>query len=130
MGIQNFKYAIFPHLGTFQEGETIRQAYNFNIPLQVRSLAMHDISSMFALDHPAIILESVKLAEDSDRCIVVRLYESHGSHVQCRFTSPLAIKKVHVCNVLERDLSDVAWENGGASLEMKPFEILSLKLDF
>eukprot|EP01119_Soliformovum_irregulare_P015322 TRINITY_DN4303_c0_g1_i2.p1 TRINITY_DN4303_c0_g1~~TRINITY_DN4303_c0_g1_i2.p1 ORF type:complete len:713 (-),score=261.49 TRINITY_DN4303_c0_g1_i2:116-2254(-) len=128
MGIQNFKYAIFPHLGTLQQGETIRQAYNFNVPIQIRSLPSPSMSSAFTLDNPAIVLESVKLAEDSDNEIIVRLYESHGGHATCRLSTPLAVKKAHACNVLERDIASVAWENGGISLEMKPFEILSLKL--
>jgi len=133
MGHQSFKYALFPHVGTPQEGGTIKEAYNFNVPLLPRNLVVPESSkSFFWVDKDNVVLETVKKAEDSED-IIVRLYESHGGRGKFHLASSLPVKKVSVCNLLEEeDTGDhkLIWENGKVALQVKPCEIVTLKLHF
>lgn len=131
MGLQAFKYALFPHEGTFQQAGTIREAYNFNIPLQVRQLSVGEQSkSFFSVDKANVVIETVKKAEDSDE-IIVRLYESHGGRGRFQLRSSLPVKQAVACNLLEEPIGEpLNWQNGATSLAIKPFEIVTLKLRF
>jgi len=134
MGTQNFRYALFPHAGSFQESGTIQQAYNFNVPLLTRQLCVSEVAkSFFSVDNQSIIIETVKRAEDNDKEIVLRLYESHGGRCKFHLHSDLPVKRIAKVDMLEEELENgdkVTWENGGVALSVKPFEILSLKLQF
>jgi alpha-mannosidase len=83
--------------------------------------------SFFAVDNPAVVIDTVKRAEDSD-ALVVRLYEAHGSRARVRLTSPLAVRSARQCNLLEDEQRPLAWSRGGVRLTLRPFEIVTLKL--
>jgi len=38
MGTQKFKYALYPHVGTFQDAKTVQVALNYNSPLRISSI--------------------------------------------------------------------------------------------
>ncbi|GIY33122.1 alpha-mannosidase 2C1 [Caerostris extrusa] len=106
MGKHIITYAIMPHSKTFQQAGVIQQAYQLNYPLhifptshlakpgashyvtnahRVLPLEMHESLSWFQAvlpslraigGDPAIVIETVKKAEDRDDCLVVRMYES------------------------------------------------------
>jgi alpha-mannosidase len=75
-GINNFKYAIYPHVGDWREARVPRVAYEFNQPLTVVYGTSGGEASFMELDNPAVMLEALKWGEDSG--IVLRLYETYG----------------------------------------------------
>ena len=85
--------------------------------------------SYFRVSSPAVILDTIKKAEDSED-IVVRLYEAHGSQETVRLFSTLPILSAQRCNLLEDDTDDkeIRWAKDGLEFEMMPFEIISFKL--
>ncbi|KAG2470848.1 MA2C1 mannosidase, partial [Polypterus senegalus] len=99
IGWHEFTYAVMPHQGSFQEAGVIQCAYNMNFPLHCvptqRSPSQAVSWSAFSVDCPAIILETIKQAEDQKDAVVLRLYESHGSTVSTMLRTTLAVKAAY-----------------------------------
>ncbi|MCX7706554.1 MAG: alpha-mannosidase, partial [Anaerolineae bacterium] len=128
MGHHAFCYALLPHPGTPREANVVMEAYRFNVPLLVsRTAAEPTEASFFGVDTPAIVIDWIKKAEDSD-ALIVRLYEAAGTHARGRLSSPLPVAAAAICNLLEEDEAPVAWQDGGVTLDLRPFEIVTLKL--
>ncbi len=129
-GRHHFRYGLFPHTGGPQAGGVIAAAAAFNQPLQTGpiTLPVGEAKSFFAVNHPAVVIDTVKKAEDSDG-LIVRLYESHGTHVRATLKSCLPIQTAAHTNLLEDDLGTVGIQDGQIALELRPFEILTLHLN-
>jgi len=128
MGSHRFRYAVFPHAGGPQEAGVGREAAAFNQPLEVLPVsAPPETREFFSLDDPAVVLGAVKLAEDGDQ-IIVRLHESGGGHRTVRLASALPFKGAALVNLLEEEDDPVDWKDGGVSLALRPFQIVTLKL--
>ena len=129
MGKHHFRYALYPHENGSQLGGVISEAAAFNQPLQALAItAPAKTESFFALDNPAIVLDTIKKAEDS-RDLVVRLYESHGSHQTTWLVLPKKVKKVMRVDLLESGKEPIAITKGYVKLSLRPFEIVTLKLE-
>uniref|UniRef100_A0A2K6KCA3 Mannosidase alpha class 2C member 1 n=1 Tax=Rhinopithecus bieti TaxID=61621 RepID=A0A2K6KCA3_RHIBE len=114
MGRHEFTYALMPHKGecwgrwgSFQDAGVIQAAYSLNFPLlalPAPSPAPATSWSAFSLSSPAVVLETVKQAESSPqrRSLVLRLYEAHGSHVDCWLHLSLPVQDAILCDLLER----------------------------
>jgi alpha-mannosidase len=129
MGHHSFRYALLPHAGDFRQAGVIEEGYRFNVPLLLRaSEGPVKEASFFSVSRPSAVIDAVKKAEDSD-AIIVRLYEAHGGRGPVRLSSPLPVKKIARCNLLEEDDEPLKWAGGGADFDIKPFQIVTLKLD-
>jgi alpha-mannosidase len=128
MGSHTFRYALLPHPGSFSHAGVIAAGYHFNYPMHVfsSSEAPHQVS-FFQVDHPAVVIDTVKKAEDSDQ-LVIRLYECFGTRQTVHFSSSLPVQSAVRCNLLEDDGEPLTWTDGGVNLELRPFELVSLKL--
>ena len=128
-GKHQFRYGLFPHAGGPQSGGVISAAAAFNQPLQARKTALPigEAQSFFGVDHLAVVIDTVKKAEDSDD-LIVRLYESHGTHVRASLTSCLPIQNAVRTNLLEDDLGAAKLQSGKIALELRPFEIRTIRL--
>ncbi len=128
IGRHQFRYGLIPHAGDFRDAGIIDAAQAFNAPLLVRSTsAAPGEQSFFSVSLPNVIIDTVKKAEDDDS-IVVRLYEAFGSHCQVRLRSALPVRKATQGNLLEESQKPVSWGRNGATLKLRPFEIVTLKL--
>ncbi|OCT89483.1 mannosidase, alpha, class 2C, member 1 L homeolog isoform X1 [Xenopus laevis] len=132
IGIHEFSYAFMPHVGTFQEAGVIPSAYSFCAPLL--TTALKDVKtkswSAFNVLSPAVVLETVKQAENQKDCLVLRLYESYGSSVETWLQTPLPVKEAFLCDLLERPCSNLALslKEQGVKLSFSPFKVLTLLL--
>jgi alpha-mannosidase len=128
MGRHHFRYALYPHTGGPQAGGVIPAAAAFNQPLRAQSSSQPaGRRSFFALDNPAVVLDTVKKAEDSDD-LILRFYESHGAHQDATLTVDGRIERAARVNLLEEDDAPVRTSARQIKLKLRPFEILSLKL--
>jgi alpha-mannosidase len=137
MGRHAFRYALLPHAGSFQEAGVVAEAYRFNSPLLVRACDQPAAAaSFFSVSRPtrpgdgppgAVVIDTVKKAEDSDN-LILRLYEAHGTRGTVRLSSSLPVKSAVRCNLLEDEAEALEWSDGGVSLDMTPFQIVTLKL--
>lgn len=81
MGNHVFKYALLAHTGTFHS--TIQRAHEFNCPVQLN--LKHEVDILFAFDKPNIILDTIKLAQNSED-IVIRAYEAFGGRCSAKLS--------------------------------------------
>ena len=129
MGQHSFKYAIFPHAGNFRDAGVIQEGYRFNVPLMVIPVTnLESPVSYFEVDHQSVIIDTIKKSEDGDS-IIVRLYESFGGRRTIQFSSLLPVNCISRCNLLEESYQELKWNNGSVFINVKPFEVVTLKMN-
>ncbi len=124
-----FRYALLPHAGAPQGSGVIEEGYRFNQPMLLfPTTAGAGQRSFFSISNPALIIDTVKKAEDSDE-IVVRMYEARGTPGTARLQTSLPVRSAARCNLLEEVQEPAsAWKEPGLEFNFKPFEIISFKL--
>jgi alpha-mannosidase len=60
---------------------------------------------------------------------VLRLYEAWGGRCSARLRTTLPAKRAWLCDLLERERSQVEMHDSELELELTPFKILTLKLE-
>uniref|UniRef100_A0A8C0DNA2 alpha-mannosidase n=1 Tax=Balaenoptera musculus TaxID=9771 RepID=A0A8C0DNA2_BALMU len=135
MGRHEFTYALMPHEGSFQDAGVIPAAYSLNFPLLALPApgpAPAAAWSAFSVSSPAVVLETVKQAETSlqGRKLVLRLYEAHGSHVDCWLHTSLPVQEAVLCDLLERrdPAGPLPLRDSRLKLTFSPFQVQSLLL--
>jgi alpha-mannosidase len=127
-GRHTFAYALYPHTGSPQAAGVVEEGLCFNVPLLLRaSDGLEGSESFLEVDSPALIIDTVKRAEESD-ALIVRLYESRGTRGVARLTTTLPLAGAALTNLLEDEIGALVVENGGVMLEFKPFEIVTVLL--
>ena len=79
------------------------------------------------MDNPAVVLDTVKKAEDSED-LILRLFESHGAHQTATLSTSTAVKQTSRVNLLECEDQPVPSEAHRIELAFRPFELVTLKL--
>lgn len=131
MGKHHFTYAVMPHSGCFQDSAVIQSAYNLNCPLRLLQCPPETTAwSVFSVSSSAVVLETIKQAEDLPQTLLLRLYEAHGSSASVCLSTTLPVREAWHCDLLERkDPSRPAkLTSQGIMLHFKPFQIVSLLL--
>ncbi|GAB4063602.1 glycoside hydrolase family 38 C-terminal domain-containing protein [Angustibacter speluncae] len=103
--------------------------YALNLPLRVRRGG--PVEPLVRLDGDPVLVEAVKLAEDGSGDVVVRLYEPQGARAAARLLPSFAVGSVTETDLLERPLAPdalVATDDGAASLRLRPFQVVTLRL--
>ncbi|SDO77150.1 alpha-mannosidase [Actinacidiphila guanduensis] len=105
-------------------GDALAEGYALGLPLRPGPDAPAQ-PPLVAVDHPDVVVETVKLADDRSGDVVVRLYESRGGRACAALTAGFPVAAVHETDLLE---SPIARHPGGAPLTLRPFQILTLRL--
>ncbi|WP_198412274.1 glycosyl hydrolase-related protein [Cryobacterium sp. TMT1-62] len=91
------------------------------------------VDPLIEVDHPAVMVEAVKLAEDRSGDLIVRLYEAHGSRVRVRVRviRHFAATDATETDLLERPLTapraPFAADGSALTLELRPFQLVTLR---
>ncbi|KAJ1951690.1 Glycoside hydrolase, 38 vacuolar alpha mannosidase, partial [Linderina pennispora] len=137
MGHHTFRYAVFPHQGSFNESAVVQEAYQFNVPLvqlpvDVTATSVASTSYFGVAGAPNVVLDTVKAAEDDAASVVVRLYEAYGGHAKATLTTALNVKSAHLTNILEENAASLDVLSTGSQKSMAinftPFQVVTLKL--
>jgi alpha-mannosidase len=125
-----FQYALMPHLGDFRQAGVIEAAEDLNAPLRraLTGLPPGHSRSLIEVDTRQVIVEAIKRAEDLD-AVIVRLYEAWGGRCRARIKTTLPAGRATLCDLLERERSEVQVRDGVVELDFTPFKILTLKLE-
>jgi alpha-mannosidase len=107
--------------------EAIEEGYRINLPERVVTGA-EGAEPIVALDNDNVIVEAVKLADDQSGDVVVRLYESSGGRARAKLTTGFAAASATEVDLLERHLADHELKDGAVAFELRPFQILTLRL--
>lgn len=127
-GTHEFTYALLPHDGDWTTAETVRHAWELNVPAQavIGCRAAEPAHSFLTLDGPAI-LEALKPAENGHG-LIVRLYEPHGSRGEVTLTPCFPVRQVTACNLVEEDGEHIPLRDGRFTFAMRPFQIRTFRL--
>ncbi|MEO8358038.1 MAG: alpha-mannosidase [Chloroflexota bacterium] len=143
-GEHQFKYSLYPHAGSWNES-TQREAYLLNDPILVyrskvkgqrserpvtslRAASPWD-QSLVSVSSPNVIIETVKRAEAGDG-LIIRLYESQRKRRQVQVRFGCAVEAAWVTNLLEENESALSVENDSIILNLKPYQIMTLRVKF
>ncbi|MEV0374966.1 glycoside hydrolase family 38 C-terminal domain-containing protein [Streptomyces sp. NPDC050636] len=123
-GTHRFTYALLPGA---EVGDAVAEGLALNLPL--RTATAPPVPPLVRVDHPAITVESVKLAEDRGGDVVVRLYESRGGRATGTLSPGFAVERATVTDLLERPMHDeVEGPTSDVTVDLRPFQILTLRL--
>ncbi|WP_030621377.1 alpha-mannosidase [Streptomyces fulvoviolaceus] len=118
LGTHRFTYALLPGASV---GDAVAEGLALNLPLRVAEAP--PVRPLVHVDDPAVTVESVKLAEDRSGDVVVRLYESRGGRARATLAADFPVARAEVTDLLERPQQE-----SPLSFELRPFEILTLRL--
>ncbi|KKK79922.1 hypothetical protein LCGC14_2828660, partial [marine sediment metagenome] len=128
-GEHQFTYSLLAH-GAFAEGDTIRAAYDLNVPpLVVPGRCAEGRMGFLAVSNPAVVVETVKRSEDG-RGTIVRLYEALGGKARTAVALPTGAREAQQCDMLERPERKLRLRrDGSVMLEFRPFEIKTVRFE-
>ena len=85
-------------------------------------------ASLLAVDAPNVCVEVIKAADDGSGALILRLYEAWGGRGRVTITAPYAVERATRTDLLERGLDTVEADGASVHLELRPFEIVTLRL--
>jgi alpha-mannosidase len=127
-GTHRFSYALLPGAGI---AAAVAEGYALNLPLRVTAGGDERPAPLVSADGAGAIVEAVKLADDRSGDVIVRLYESLGSRARTVVRPGFAVAYARIVDLLERPGDDgelTPGDDGGLSLSLRPFQILTLRL--
>ncbi|HET9918733.1 MAG TPA: alpha-mannosidase [Ktedonobacteraceae bacterium] len=132
-GLHRFTYSLLPHVGDWREAQTVRHAYELNVPISA-SVGVGEVQasngssySFVSTDCDHIVVETVKPAEDGDG-LIVRLYEAHNQRGRCSITFAHTILSAQECNLLEETIGGAQYTGSQLDFQVRPFEIKTFRV--
>ena len=129
-GEHRFTCSLFPHPGGWTESGVVDEAFALNSPLiMVAGSALPAESGSFVrVDGLKLALGSLKRSEDGKGAIL-RLYEPHGARGTSVLRFGRGVSGVERVNLLEEATGDpTSLKNGTVQLDVRPFEVVSLRV--
>lgn len=128
-GLQRFTYALYLWDGSLLESGVVAEAHALNEPpLLAPGAASGGDRSLIAVDRPNVVVETLKPAEDGSPDLVLRLYEAGRTRTRCRLRVGLPLAGAAACDMRERIQHELAVDGATIALELRPFEIKTLRL--
>jgi len=128
-----FEYALQLHDGDWRQAEPYKQAQEFyHLPIATQAEGNGDLApelSFIEILPNNLILSALKKAEDSDE-VILRFFETRGEATIARVKVFREIKRAVLVDLLEKEDKEIPFTKGGFTLQVNPFEIVTLKLRF
>ena len=130
-GINEFTYSLYPHTGNFKTGGTVQEGYLVNMPLEASKIdkcsgKLNDCYSFVSTDKENVVLETVKKAED-DNSVVIRMYEAYNRKCSVNVEAGFDFKEVYICDMLENNETKLVSDGRKVNINIKNYEIVTLK---
>ena len=130
-GKHSFTYSVYCGNEDF-ETEVLKHAESINKPItavcgESETGALKEYSFL-SCDKENIVIDAVKVAE-SGKDIIVRLYEATNETCECSLQFGFYVKKAWSCDLLENVEREISTDGNGVRLQVKPFEIITLRLE-
>jgi alpha-mannosidase len=108
--------------------DAVEEGYRTNLAPRLARGA-HGVEPLFTVSNEALVIEAVKLAEDSSGDVIVRLYESLGERSTGLVTANFPVTGVGAVDLLERpvDAPGVTAALASAELTLRPFQLVTLR---
>jgi alpha-mannosidase len=114
--------------------DAIEEGYRTNLEPRILNGA-RTVAPLVVVDHPGVVVEAVKLAEDGSGDVVVRLYESRGERAEAKVVPGFPVKGVDSVDLLERPWPSgeaaaahvESGPDGSAAMALRPFQLVTLR---
>ncbi|GGD81560.1 alpha-mannosidase [Paenibacillus nasutitermitis] len=134
--VHEFTYSLYPHQGNHVQAEVYKRGYELNIPMRTAALPQGPSgqpklaagSSLLQVDHPNVMIETVKQAEDG-KGIIVRMYETAGTRLKAGLSAGFAFTEAWSTDLMEEKSEQLQPEDGKLTLSFVPFEIKTIRLN-
>ncbi|TJY41113.1 alpha-mannosidase [Cohnella pontilimi] len=132
--IHEFTYALYPHAGDFIDAGVYRKGYESNIPLTIVEARRADVEQrspvqLVQIEHPYVMVESVKKAEDSDH-LIFRLFETAGTEANATVYFGMPCQLIEETDLMENPIGKLKENDSRVELPFTPFEIKTLRVQF
>ena len=133
-GKHSIEYSLYPHRGSWKEGNTEGRGYDYNNPLLVVEGASHrgklaDAGSFVKLEPSSLVLTTMKKAEHSDGWII-QWYDTRGEETEATLTLPMTPKSATMSNFLEEDGKPISFEKNVVKVTTKKNRVVTIKATF
>jgi alpha-mannosidase len=126
-GHQTFTYAFYAWNGSLADSGVVAEAYDLNVPV-LTAAGVGGEQSLFSVDAPNVVIETVKPAEDGSHDVVVRLYEAKRMATRATLTTSLPVKRAAQTDMLEDGAAPLPFADGKITLTFRPFEVKTVRL--
>jgi len=126
-----FNYALVPHSGRWQDS-AVRNGFEFNQPLEIWKTDVHPgilppSRSMLQISDPNVVVTAFKPGEGHS--VILRFYESSGMPAKAvSIHINAAVLSANQVNLMEDEGKRLTVLNNTFKLELRPFEIKTIKL--
>jgi alpha-mannosidase len=134
-GEHHFRYALYPHAGTWKDALTVRHGWEYDYPLQAVVTTAHAGSlpaehSFASVTPDNVVLTAVKKAEDANG-LIFRVYEWAGKETTAEFHVPPGATAATVTNLMEQPEGEPLQVAGNVvKVAIHPYEILTIRVDY
>lgn len=127
-----FTYSIYPHSGDHRTGGCSKEGYKLNNPMLAVEVPKQNGKlqpeySFVDVDKENIFIEAIKKAED-DNSVIIRLYDAFGIGSAPQISFGFDVKEAHLADMSENAIEKLEVTNNKLTLNVKPFEIVTLKV--
>ncbi|MBO5286540.1 MAG: alpha-mannosidase [Clostridia bacterium] len=128
-GAHSFTYSIYPHAGNLAVCDTVKHAYDINLPMTAYKAEgkgkLAPSYSLVSVNTDNVVVETIKEAEYGDETII-RLYETKNSHVRTTVKLGFDISEAYLGNLSEKKQRALKIKSNSVTFDVKPFEIVTL----
>jgi alpha-mannosidase len=134
-GHHEFRYAIYPHDGSWKDALTMRHGWEYDYPLVATSVTAHSgllpsSHSFISVSPENVVLTAVKKAEDA-KGLVFRVYEWAGKTSITEFHVPATATGATVTNMSETpEGAALAVVDNVVKVPIHPYEILTVRVNY
>ncbi len=135
LGEHRVRYAVYPHKGNWQNGNVYQQLNEQCSPVRVAQCAGGYAGSLppeqsFLEVTPDIIqVSAVKIAENDDKSVVLRLFNPGSQAVDTAITWKDRLKQVKMLDMEENAIGDLQPDGNCVTLAIAPHKIVTLCLE-
>ncbi len=131
LGKHQYYYSVYPHSGDWRKDNIPKIGHEMTQPLfscQVETSPEKVDKSWFSVTPESVILSALKQSEDNDKALIMRIYESHGRDCIAEILLPEFITSAEQVNLIEDEPEPLTIREDKLNIEIRPFEIITLKL--
>ena len=137
-GEQNFEYALYFHEGDYKAGCVQAEAQQYITPVVAAQYGKgrHDGTlpleqgSFLSVSNPLTNVSAVKLAEDRDDALVVRVNNATDEKIDDTLTFLRPVKKAWLCNMNEEVVEELPMSGNSVAVTLDPFKIVTVMAEF
>lgn len=127
-----FKYAIYPHQGTWEDVDVFK-ASTALVPMKVAQVRLPKGNlpiqkSFINITPSSVIVSALKKCEDRDS-YALRLWNSSSNKAEVKITCDFNLKSSYILNLEENRVSELHIKNNEIVVTIKPKQILTLELE-